>query len=50
MIIVICPCCNSNNVDFDKDDYDLNINNCIYFKCNNCDAEFEKSQAEYEEN
>jgi len=49
MIIVICPCCNSNNVDFDKDDYDLNTSSCTYFKCNNYGTEFEKSQAEYKE-
>jgi len=49
MIIVECPCCSSNNVEFDKDEYDLNTSSCTYFKCNNCGAEFEKFQVEYEE-
>ena len=48
MVVVVCPCCNSNNVDFDKDDYSLNTGSSVYFKCNNCEAEFEKAQADYE--
>jgi len=32
MIVVKCPCYNSNNVDFDKDEYGLNTSSCTYFK------------------
>lgn len=42
MVVVVCPCCNSQNVDKDKDFPED-------FKCGSCGAEFDKNQAEFEE-
>jgi len=47
MIVVTCPVCGSNDIDLD-DSYDLDTDSCIYFKCNHCDAIFDKSNADYE--
>jgi len=41
MIVIICPCCDSSNIDF--------YNKYIEFKCNSCGLKFDKSQANYEE-
>jgi DNA-directed RNA polymerase subunit RPC12/RpoP len=49
MIVVVCPCCSSNNIDCDEDEYELNTSSCIFFKCINCGAEFEKAQANYDQ-
>jgi len=45
MIVIICPCCDSNNINIiiNKDSEKM------YFKCIICGTEFGKNQAIYEE-